>query len=98
MRIDNLWLVIGGVGFLAFGAWMAVGGAVALSAFLMLLVPLFLLGVVAVHAKLEGRPARMAFLAGFYLLMLVFLQVMGPLMVGLGLYEQIRRRHAPPPT
>lgn len=83
---------------LAFGAWLAAGGAVALSAFLMLLVPLFLLGVAAVHAKLEGRPARVAFLAGFYLLMLVFLQVMGPLMVGLGLYEQIRRRPAPPPT
>lgn len=80
---------------LALGAWLAVGGAVALSALLILLVPLFLVGVLAVHARLRGK---LAFLAGFWVLMLVFLQVMAPLMVGLGLYEQIRRRAAPPPT
>ena len=80
---------------LAFGAWLAVGGAVALSALLILLVPLFLMGVLAVHARASGRRAL---LAGFWVLMLVFLQVMAPLMVGLGLYEQIRRRTAPPQT
>lgn len=80
---------------LAFGAWLAVGGAVALSALLILLVPFFLLGVLVVHARLRGK---LPFLAGFWVLLLVFLQFMAPLMVGLGLYEQIRRRAAPPPT
>ncbi|MFL1463669.1 hypothetical protein ACI6QG_15785 [Roseococcus sp. DSY-14] len=80
---------------LAFGAWLALGGAVALSALLILLVPLFLLGVLSVHARARGKRAL---LAGFWVLMLVFLQVMAPLMVGLGLYEQIRRRAAPPQT
>jgi hypothetical protein len=79
-------------------AWLAFGGAVALSSMLLLLVPLFLMGVVAVHLRLRGRPARKAFLAGFYVLMLLFLQVMAPLMVGLGLFEQYRRRATPPPT
>lgn len=31
MRIDNLWLVIGGVGFLAFGAWMLVAPQAAMA-------------------------------------------------------------------
>ena len=79
----------------ALGAFLALGGAVPFSALLILLVPLFLVGVLAVHARLRGK---LAFLAGFWVLMLVFLQVMAPLMVGLGLYEQIRRRAAPPPT
>jgi hypothetical protein len=79
-------------------ATLAFGGAVALSSMLLLLVPLFLMGVVAVHLRLRGRPARKAFLAGFYVLMLLFLQVMAPLMVGLGLFEQYRRRATPPPT
>lgn len=55
---------------LALGAWLAVGGAVALSALLILLVPLFLAGVLAVHARMRGR---VAILAGFWVLMLVFL-------------------------
>ncbi len=31
MRIDKLWLVIGGVGFLAFGAWMLVAPQAAMA-------------------------------------------------------------------
>ena len=48
----------------------------------------------------SGEQSRddLAFLAGFYVLMLLFLQVMAPLMVGLGLFEQYRRRATPPPT
>jgi len=78
--------------------WSLVGGAVALSSMIMLLVPVFLLGVVGVHRLLRGRAGRLAFLIGFYLLMLLFLQVMAPLMVGVGLFDQIRRRAAPPQT
>lgn len=82
----------------ALALWTLVGGAVALSSLLILLVPVFLLGVVGVHRLLRGRPGRMAFLIGFYLLMLLFLQIMAPLMVGVGLYDQIRRRMMPPQT
>jgi len=78
--------------------WSLLGGAVALSSMIMLLVPVFLLGVVGVHRLLRGRAGRLAFLIGFYLLMLLFLQVMAPLMVGVGLFDQIRRRAAPPQT
>ena len=78
--------------------WALVGGAVALSSLLILLVPVFLMGVVGVHRLLRGRPGRLAFLIGFYLLMLLFLQIMAPLMVGVGLYDQFRRRAAPPQT
>ena len=78
--------------------WALVGGAVALSTLLLLLVPVFLLGVVGVHRLLLHRPGRLAFLIGFYLMMLLFLQIMAPLMVGVGLYDQIRRRMMPPQT
>lgn len=71
------------------------GDAVALSALLLLLVPLFLQGCAGVHARLRGRRGSAAMLAGFYLLLLLFLQIMGPGLVGLGLYDQIRRRPAP---
>jgi hypothetical protein len=80
----------------ALAAWLAFGGVFALSALLILLVPFFLLGVVGVHRRLRGRAGRLAFLAGFYLLMLLFLQIMAPLMVGVGLFDQFRRRAAPP--
>ncbi|UPY37773.1 hypothetical protein [Sediminicoccus sp. KRV36] len=83
---------------LALAIWALVGGAVALSSMLILLVPVFLLGVVGVHRLLRARPGRLAFLIGFYLLMLLFLQIMAPLMVGVGLYDQIRRRVTPPQT
>ncbi|MBL6076428.1 DUF2232 domain-containing protein [Belnapia sp. T18] len=71
------------------------GDAVALSALLLLLVPFFLQGCAGVHARLKGRRGAAAMLAGFYLLMLLFLNIMGPGLVGLGLYDQIWRRQAP---
>jgi hypothetical protein len=80
----------------ALAAWATLGGVFALSALLILLIPFFLLGVVGVHRRLRGRSGRLAFLAGFYLLMLLFLQLMAPLMVGVGLFDQFRRRAAPP--
>lgn len=77
----------------ALAGWVAFGGGVMLSLMLLLLLPFFLLGVVGVHRRLAGR---VAFLAGFYVLMLLFLQIMAPLMVGVGLFDQFRRRPAPP--
>jgi hypothetical protein len=68
------------------------GGAVPLSALLMLLVPLFLLGLAGVHARAMGRRGRVPMLAGFYLLLLLFLQLMAPALVGLGLFDHFRRR------
>lgn len=83
---------------IALAAWLAFGGAVALSTLLILLVPVFLLGVVGVHRRLRGRAGKVAFLAGFYVLMLLFLQIMAPLMVGVGLLDQYRRPSMPPQT
>lgn len=83
---------------IALAAWLAFGGAVALSSLLLLLVPVFLLGVVGVHRRLRGRTGKVAFLAGFYVLMLLFLQIMAPLMVGVGLLDQYRRPSMPPQT
>ncbi|MCB4823454.1 hypothetical protein [Roseicella aerolata] len=71
------------------------GDAVSLSALLILLVPLFLQGLAGVHARLRGRKGRLPMLVGFYVLLVVFLQVMGPGLVGLGLYDQFQRRAAP---
>ncbi|MBK1661680.1 hypothetical protein [Paracraurococcus ruber] len=86
---------------LALGLFLAApagGDAVALSALLLLLVPLFLQGVAGVHARLRGRKARLPMLVGFYLLVVLFLQLMGPGLVGLGLYDQFLRRQAPRQT
>jgi len=95
LRLPNWYLPLPVV---ALAFWALVGGAVAVSSLLILLVPVFLLGVACVHRLLRGRPGRMAFLIGFYLMMLLFLQIMAPLMVGVGLYDQIRRRIMPPQT
>lgn len=95
LRLPNWYLPLP---LVALAFWFLVGGAVALSSLLILLVPVFLLDVVGVHRLLRGRPGRLAFLIGFYLLMLLFLQIMAPLMVGVGLYDQIRRRMMPPQT
>lgn len=74
------------------------GDAVPLSALLMLLLPLLLMGVAGVHARAKGRPARVPMLALFYLLLAVLFPQMGPALVGLGLYDQFRRRPAAPPS
>lgn len=83
---------------LALGLFFAApedGDAVPLSALVLLLVPLFLQGLAGVHARLRGRKGRQPILAAFYLLLVLFLQVMGPGLVGLGLYDQFQRRAAP---
>lgn len=72
--------------------------AVPLSALLLLLVPLFLQGLAGVHRLARGHKGRVAILSVVYLLLVVFLQVVGPALVGFGLYEQFRRRAAPRPS
>lgn len=95
LRLPGWYLALPAI---ALAAWLAFGGAVALSSLLILLVPIFLLGVAGVHRRLRGRAGRVAFLAGFYVLMLLFLQIMAPLMVGVGLLDQYRRPSMPPQT
>lgn len=85
----------------AFGAFLAASpdaDATPLSALLLLLVPFLVMGVAGVHARAAGRPARLPMLAMFYMLLAVFLQILGPAMVGLGLYDQFRRRAPAPPS
>lgn len=74
------------------GLYALVGDGVTLSALLLLLLPFFLMGIGAVHKRLRPHQGRVWFLAGFYTLMLIFLQIMAPAMVGMGLYEQWARR------
>ncbi len=83
------------------GAAFAVGGdAVTLSILLLLMLPFFLMGIGSVHKRVRGARGRVWILAGFYTLMLIFLQIVAPAMVGMGLYEQWARRPGlgtPPP-
>jgi hypothetical protein len=82
---------------LAGAAFVVVGDAVTLSTLLLLTLPFFLMGIGGVHKRVRGFGGRVWLLAGFYTLMLIFLQIMAPAMVGMGLYEQWARRAVPPP-
>jgi hypothetical protein len=82
---------------LAGAAFAVVGDAVTLSVLLLLTLPFFLMGIGGVHKRVRGSGGRVWLLAGFYTLMLIFLQIMAPAMVGMGLYEQWARRAVPPP-
>jgi hypothetical protein len=86
-----------GLVLLAGAAFAVLGDAVTLSILLMLLLPFFLMGVASVHKRARLARGRVWVLAGFYTLMLIFLQIMAPAMVGMGLYEQWTRRALPPP-
>jgi hypothetical protein len=75
--------------------------SIALSALLLLLLPAFYLGIAGVHARASGRRGQWPMLGLFYVLLLVFLQLMAPAMVALGLFDHFRRRPggaAPTPT
>lgn len=63
-------------------------GFVARNATLALLVPHFLVGLAVVHVWTRPWPARMAILAGFYLLLLVFGWLAMVAVAGLGFMEQ----------
>ena len=100
VRLPGWYLLLPGLAAGLFLAAPAESDAVPLSALLLLLVPLLLMGVAGVHARAKGLSARVPMLALFYLLLAMFLQVMGPALVGLGLYDQFRRRpsSAAPPS
>lgn len=95
VRLPGWYPVLPAAALGLFLAMPADGDVLPLSALLLLLVPLFLQGVAGVHTRLRGRKARRPMLAGFYLLLVLFLQVMGPGLVALGLYDQFLRRPAP---
>jgi hypothetical protein len=78
----------------AAGLWAAApeeGDAVQLSLLLLLLMPVFLQGVAAVHRRLRGRPGRPAILAGFYAVLVLFSVPAAVAVTALGLIEQWRR-------
>lgn len=68
--------------------------AVAVSALLLTLLPPFFLGIAGVHLRASGRPGRVPMLGLFYVLLLVFLQLMAPAMVALGFFDHFRRGKA----
>lgn len=72
-------------------------GIIARNAGLALLVPYFLVGLAVVHVWTRQWPARLAILAGFYLLLVVFGWVAMLALIGLGFMEQwlsLRQRFA----
>ncbi|MBW6397841.1 DUF2232 domain-containing protein [Roseomonas sp. HJA6] len=79
--------------------WLAFGGpedAVWLSVLLVLLLPVFLQGIAAVHRRSQGRPGRQIML-GFFYAGLVILSVPAAIAVtAFGFYEQWGRRTSPP--
>ncbi|MCK8785555.1 hypothetical protein M0638_14295 [Roseomonas sp. NAR14] len=81
----------------AAGLWLAEGepGPVRLSAFLLLLLPLFLQGIAGVHARLQGRNGATAMLVAFYLLLVLFSAPAIVAVTALGLYDQWAARRAP---
>ncbi len=72
-------------------------GIIARNSALALLVPYFLVGLAVVHVWARQWPARLAILAGFYLLLVVFGWVAMLALIGLGFMEQwlsLRQRFA----
>jgi len=83
----------GAAGWLAFGGD---GDAVSLSVLLVLLLPVFLQGIAAVHRRSVGRPGR-NFMLGVFYTGLVILSVPAAIAVtAFGFYEQWGRRSSPP--
>lgn len=83
----------------AAAAWLLLGGegdAVSLSVLLVLLLPVFLQGIAAVHRRSRGRPGR-GFMLGVFYAGLVILSVPAAIAVtAFGFYEQWGRRTSPP--
>lgn len=84
---------------LAAAIWLVLGGesdVVTLSVLLVILLPVFLQGVAAVHRRSVGRPGRPFMLGAFYA-GLVILSVPAAIAVtAFGFYEQWGRRTSPP--
>lgn len=84
----------------ALALFLATGGGdvVALSALLLSLLPFFWLGLAGVHRRARGHGGRVPLLVLFYLLLVVFLQLLAPALVGLGLFDHVRRGQGAAPT
>ena len=84
---------------IAAAAWLAFGGegdVVLLSVLLVVLLPVFLQGIAAVHRRSAGRPGR-HFMLGIFYTGLVILSVPAAVAVtAFGFYEQWGRRTSPP--
>jgi hypothetical protein len=77
----------------AAGIWLVDrGDPLLFPALLILLLPFFFQGIAGVHRRAAAFRGRAMVLAGFYVLMVVFLQLMAPAVVALGLYDQWARR------
>ncbi len=97
-RLPGWYPLLPALAAVVFLAVPAEADAAPLSALLLLLVPLLVMGVAGVHARAKGRPGRVPMLALFYLLLAFFLPQLGSALVGLGLYDQFRRRAPAPPS
>ncbi|MBR0650623.1 hypothetical protein GXW78_13185 [Roseomonas terrae] len=96
VRLPGWYPVLPGIGA---AVWLAFGGdgdVVLLSVLLLLLLPVFLQGIAAVHRRSIGRPGRQFMLGTFYV-GLVILSVPAAIAVtAFGFYEQWGRRTSPP--
>ncbi|MBR0679784.1 DUF2232 domain-containing protein [Roseomonas eburnea] len=96
VRLPSWYPVLPGVGA---AAWLVFGGeadAALLSVLLVLLLPVFLQGIAAVHRRSVGRPGRNFMLGAFYA-GLVILSVPAAIAVtAFGFFEQWGRRSGPP--
>jgi hypothetical protein len=98
VRLPRWYPALPGAALLLLLVAPAEADTVPLSALLLLLLPLFYLGLAGVHARARGHRAKVPILVTFYLLLLLFLQLMAPALVGLGLFDHFRRPGGSPPA
>jgi hypothetical protein len=98
LRLPTWYPVLPLLGAAALLAAPAGRDAVAVSTLLLLLLPPFYLGIIGVHLRARARQGRVLMLGLFYVLLLVFLQLMAPLLATLGLLDHFRRRRGAAPT
>lgn len=80
-------------------AWLVFGGegdVVALSVMLVLLLPVFLQGIAAIHRRSAGRPGRQFMLGIFYAGLIILSVPAAVAVTAFGFYEQWGRRTSPP--
>lgn len=79
--------------------WLAFGGegdVVALSVMMVLLLPVFLQGIAAIHRRSAGRPGRHVMLGIFYAGLVILSVPAAVAVTAFGFYEQWGRRTSPP--
>jgi hypothetical protein len=96
VRLPGWYPVLPGIGA---AAWLAFGGdgdPVFLSILLVLLMPVFLQGIAAVHRRSQGRPGRQFMLGTFYAGLIILSVPAAIAVTAFGFYEQWGRRTSPP--